>query len=336
MYYGPVMIDLEGKELNQKERDLLKNQSVGGILLFSRNYGGLDSLKALVFELRATAKNPLLIAVDHEGGRVWRFKEGFTKLLPVADYGKTYDRKPKEGLELAYNAGWVMAAELLDCNIDLSLTPILDLDKNISEVIGDRAFHRDPNIVAELAGAFIRGMQDVGMAATGKHFPGHGGCAADSHFAEAIDTRSLETLLAEDILPFAKLSSQLAAIMPAHVIYPAVDSVPAGYSKPWLQDILRQQLQFKGAVISDCLSMKAASMAGDFVLRARMALDAGCDMVILAQQDRDQLLWVLDKLERTTSATSNERLKALAGKFQNEKRKATRPHVENKIREAEK
>lgn len=325
MHYGPVMIDLEGTEISSKEKELLQNPNVGGVLLFSRNYAGLTALKALVAELRALAKNPLLIAVDHEGGRVWRFKEGFTKLPPAADYGKLYARDPKSALNLAYNAGWVMAAELLDCGIDLSLAPVLDLDSGISEVIGDRAFHSDPNILAELAAAFIQGMNKVGMAATGKHFPGHGGCAPDSHFAEAIDTRPLETLLANDMVPFAKLNTVLAAVMPAHVIYSAVDSVPAGYSKRWLQEILRKQLQFNGAIISDCLSMQAASMAGDFVLRARMALDAGCDMVILAQQDRNQLLWVLDKLERTTSIPSNERLQALAGKFQNEQIKMTRP-----------
>lgn len=325
MHYGPVMIDLEGTDISSKEKELLQNQNVGGVLLFTRNYAGLTALKALVAELRALTKNPLLIAVDHEGGRVWRFKEGFTKLPPAADYGKLYSRDPKAALNLAYNAGWVMAAELLDCGIDLSLAPVLDLDSGISEVIGDRAFHSDPNTLTELAGAFIQGMNKVGMAATGKHFPGHGGCAPDSHFAEAIDPRPLETLLANDMIPFAKLNTALAAVMPAHVIYSAVDSVPAGYSLRWLQDILRKQLQFNGAIISDCLSMQAASMAGDFVLRARMALDAGCDMVILAQQDRDQLLWVLDKLERTTSAASNERLAALAGKFQNEQIKVTRP-----------
>lgn len=327
MYYGPVMIDLEGQELTPKERGILENQSVGGLLLFSRNFANRDSLKALVSELRSLAKNPLLIAVDHEGGRVWRFKEGFTKLPPAADYGKLYEKDKESAINLAYNAGWVMAAELLDLGIDLSFAPVLDLGKGISEVIADRAFHRDPNVIAELAGSFIRGMNKVGMAATGKHFPGHGSCVADSHIAEAIDNRSLETLLAEDIVPFAKLSTQLSAVMPAHVIYPAVDSVPAGYSKRWLQDILRKQLQFNGAIISDCLSMKAASMAGDFVLRARMALDSGCDMVILAQQDRDQLLWVLDKLDRTSSTQSIARLQALAGKFQNENRKIPRPAV---------
>jgi beta-N-acetylhexosaminidase len=325
MYYGPVMIDLEGKELNHKERELLKNQSVGGVLLFSRNYAGIDSLKALIAEIRAVAKNPLLIAVDHEGGRIWRFQEDFTKLPAAGYYGNVYERDAKEALNLTYNAGRVMAAELLDCGIDLSLAPILDLNRGISEVIGDRAFHREAAAVSILAESLIRGMNTVGMAATGKHFPGHGGCAPDSHFAPAIDNRPLETLLAEDIVPFAKLNKALAAIMPAHVTYPAVDSVPAGYSKRWLQEILREQLQFKGAIISDCLSMKAAAMPGDFVLRARMAIDAGCDMVILAQQDRDHLQWVLDKLERTNSAVSTQRLKALAGKFLDETRKTARP-----------
>lgn len=326
MYYGPVMMDLEGKEITEKEKALIKNQTVGGILLFSRNYESKHALKDMIAKLRSLAQKPLLIAVDHEGGRIWRFEEGFSKLPAAAQFGKLYDEKGREfACELAQQAGWLMAAELLDCGIDLSFAPVLDLGRGISEVIADRAFHADPNIVAELAGAFIRGMNQVGMSATGKHFPGHGGCAPDSHFAEAIDTRSLETILAEDMLPFEKLGAALGAIMPAHVIYPAVDSVPAGFSHRWLQTILREKLQFKGAIISDCLSMKGASMAGDFVLRARMALDAGCDMVILAQQDRDKLQWFLEKLDKTNSAQASERLNALAGKFQTAALKAKRP-----------
>lgn len=315
MYYGPVMIDLEGVSLSPKERVLLQHAAVGGVLLFKRNYTNIAALKSLVAEIREVAINPVLIAVDHEGGIVWRFKEGFTKLPAAKSFGQLYDNNPSDGLSQAKNAGMIMAKELLQCGIDISFAPVLDLDKAISQVILDRAFHSDPNIVTQLAGAFIEGMNEAGMAATGKHFPGHGGCESDSHLEHAIDSRSLNTLQAEDLLPFQNLSSVLKGVMPAHVIYPDIDSVPAGYSKRWLQDILRMELGFKGAIISDCLSMKGAAIGGDFVVRARMALDAGCDMVILCQQERELVAWVLDKLDRETSEYSNQRLSQMAGDF---------------------
>jgi beta-N-acetylhexosaminidase len=325
MHYGPMMIDLEGTTLAASERELLQHPRVGGVILFTRNYQGIDSLKQLIKEIREAAKKPILISVDHEGGRVWRFKEGFTKLPAAKLYGEMYEQDPAAGLTLARNAGWTMAAELLDCGIDLSLTPVLDLDKGESEIIGDRAFHRDPHIVAKLAKAFIEGMNQVGMSATGKHFPGHGGCALDSHIAQPVDARSLEVLLADDIIPFQILHSSLGAIMPAHITYPAVDSVPAGFSNRWLQEILRNKIGFQGAIISDCLSMKGAAIGGDFVVRARMAIDAGCDMVILAQQDRSVVAWVLDNLGRDANAASEKRLSAMAGKFHSEARKSPKP-----------
>lgn len=315
MHYGPVMLDLEGVSLNAKERVLLQHAAVGGVILFSRNYTHIAALKNLVAEIREVAINPLLIAVDHEGGRVWRFKEGFTKLPPARHYGELYLKDPKEALSAVKEAGVTMASELLRCGIDLSLAPVLDLDLGLNEVIGDRAFGREPNIVIALAEAFILGMQEMGMAATGKHFPGHGGCKSDSHFEQAIDARTLDQLKNLDMQPFQKLGHLLQAIMPAHVIYTDVDTVPAGYSKQWLQTILRQELGFKGAILSDCLSMKGAAIGGDFVVRARMALDAGCDMVILCQQERELVSWVLDKLDRETSKEANERLKKLAGNF---------------------
>ena len=327
MHYGPLMIDLEGIELTSAERGLLQHAAVGGIILFSRNYKDLDTLKSLVADVRRTCQRPLLIAVDHEGGRVWRFHKDFTKLPAARRYRDLYKTNKAEGLELARNAGWVMAAELLDCGIDLSLAPVLDIDKGVSAVIGDRAFSTDPHMVSHLAGAFIEGMNSVGMAATGKHFPGHGGCAPDSHFAEAIDPRTLDQIWEDDLIPFRDLSDKLSAVMPGHVLYPEVDSVPAGYSKIWLQNILRDRLHFTGAVISDCLSMKAAAIGGDFVVRTRMALDAGCDMVILCQQERTLMQWVLDNLDRKTSTFSNQRLSRLAGNFQSVALKAPRPTV---------
>ena len=328
MHYGPIMMDLEGTTISSKEKLLLQHPGVGGVILFTRNYAGLKALAALVEEIRSIAnKKPLLIAVDHEGGRVWRFKEGFTQLPPARHYGEVYKKDPKEALKLAHDAGWVMAAELLEVGIDISLAPVLDLVKGVSAVIGDRGFHSDPGMVTKLAGAFIEGMNQVGMSATGKHFPGHGGCAPDTHFNPAIDERTLQQLLAEDLLPFINLSKMLGGVMPAHVLYPAVDSVPAGFSKTWLQTILREKLNFQGAIISDCLSMKGAAIGGDFVVRTRLALDAGCDMVILCLQERDLMQWLLDKLERSSSEASHKRLSALAGKFQNTARKAPKPSL---------
>ena len=327
MHYGPVMIDLEGLELKPEERALLKHARVGGVILFSRNYQNLDQLRNLVSDIRNTAKKPLLISVDHEGGRVWRFNDGFTKLPPAARYAALYKKNKTKGLELAYNAGWIMASELLECGIDISLAPVLDLNKEVSEVVGDRAFHRDPKIVTALAKSFVDGMNAVGMSATGKHFPGHGSCVLDSHIAKPVDPRTLEEIEGDDLIPFAKLSSRLGAVMPAHVTYPTVDSVPAGFSKIWLQDILRKKLKFKGVILSDCLSMKGAAIGGDFVVRAQMAIDAGCDMVILCQQTRDLVSWVLDNLGREGSLESSQRLAALAGKFQNEARQAEKPSL---------
>ncbi len=322
MQYGPVMIDIEGVELSSVERELLQHPRVGGVIFFTRNYRGIDSLKALVADIRETAnKKPLLLTVDHEGGRVWRFTEGFTKLPPARHYGTLYDQDSSAGIALARNAGWIMAAELLDCGIDFSIAPVLDLGTGISAVVGDRAFHSDPAIVSILAQAFIEGMNTVGMSAIGKHFPGHGGCAPDSHIAQPVDPRSLETLFAEDIIPFKNLSAVLGGIMPAHIVYPAVDTLPAGFSKRWLQDILRKELQFEGVILSDCLSMKGAEI-GDFVDRAEMALGAGCDMVILCQQKRDLVENVLENLGRNATVESSNRLQNLAGKFYNQTRVA--------------
>ncbi|MBP9764629.1 MAG: beta-N-acetylhexosaminidase [Gammaproteobacteria bacterium] len=331
MQYGPVMIDLEGKTLLPSEHALLAHPRVGGVIFFTRNYQDIAQLKALIIDVRAAAQKPLLLAVDHEGGKVWRFNEGFTKLPPAKHYGDLYQQDSGEALKSAHNAGWVMATELLDCGIDFSLAPVLDLEKGMSEVIGDRAFAQDPQVVSELAKAFIQGMNAVGMSATGKHFPGHGGCIPDSHIAKPVDDRTLEALLTDDLIPFTNLSGILGAVMPAHITYPAVDTVPAGFSRRWLQDILRGQLAFKGAIISDCLSMKGAAIGGDFVVRAQMAIDAGCDMVILCQQTRDLVMWFLDNLGRDSTAESSQRLSNMAAQFQNEARKANKPVLANAV-----
>ncbi len=317
-HYGPVMVDLSGIELTTRERILLTHPRLGGVILFAKNYQNLEQLKKLITEIRGAAQKPLLIAVDHEGGRIWQFKEGFTKLPAAKEYGLLYYQDLLKALQLARNAGTVMAAELLDCGIDLSFAPVLDLNKEISEVIGDRAFDRDPIVVTEVAKAFIEGMNIAGMCATGKHFPGHGSSSLDSHIAQPLDPRSIEELLADDLIPFCRLAPFLGAIMPAHITYPAIDNVPAGFSHRWLQDILRKELKFEGAIISDCLSMQGAAIGGDFVIRAQLALDAGCDMVILCQQSVDLITWVLDNLNRDGTKGSNQRLALLAGAFKGE------------------
>jgi beta-N-acetylhexosaminidase len=283
MKLGPVMMDIASVALSPEEHRTLKHPSIGGVLLFSRNYQNRDQLKALIQDIRSI-RDPLLIAVDQEGGRVQRFKEGFTRLPAVSELGIVYDSDPDKALNQAEEMGYTMASELAAVNIDISFAPVLDLDYALSQVIGDRSFHRSPEIVSLLAGAYIRGMNKAGMQATGKHFPGHGAVAEDSHVALPIDTRSLVEIVETDLRPFAALSNQLWGIMPAHVRYTEVDEQTAGFSSIWLQEILRRKIGFQGAIISDDLSMVGASPFGETscLQRAEKALVAGCDMVIVA------------------------------------------------------
>ncbi len=309
------MLDLAGPVLQPEERERLRHPLTGGVILFARNYESPAQLEQLAAEIHALRHPPLLIAVDHEGGRIQRFREGFTPLPPARRLGELFDRHRREALALAEASGYLMAAELRAVGVDFSFAPVLDLDRGLSEVIGDRAYHRDPEAVAALARAVVRGMARAGMAAVGKHFPGHGGCAADSHTSLPVDTRELADIELEDLVPYERLiQAGLPAVMPAHVLYPRIDSLPAGFSRVWLQQILRGRLGFQGAILSDDLSMVGAHVAGaDMRGRARAALAAGCDMVLVCN-DPAGAAEVLDGLGAYDNPVAGLRLVRLHGR----------------------
>jgi len=290
------MVDIAGTQLTDEEKDILSHPLVGGVILFTRNYESREQIENLVGNIKRLRKPSLLVSVDHEGGRVQRFRAGFTELPPVANLGKILDHDPKTAKQLAETTGWLMAIELLAIGVDFSFAPVLDLDRGISTVIGDRSFHGDPQKVTELASSYIAGMHRAGMNSCGKHFPGHGAVVADSHVDFPVDNRSFDEISKEDLTPFARMIHfGLGAIMPAHVIYANVNERPAGFSEFWIQEVLRKRLGFRGAVITDDLSMKAASTVGDFESRARLALEAGCDLALVCN-DRDAALAVIDGL----------------------------------------
>ncbi|ESJ26112.1 beta-hexosaminidase [Cupriavidus sp. HPC(L)] len=293
---GPVVLDVKGKQLDADDARRISHPLTGGVILFSRNFESRAQLVSLTREIRAL-RDDVLICIDHEGGRVQRCKtDGFTHLPAMAKLGELWDRDVLAATRAAVACGYVLAAELRACDIDLSFTPVLDLDYGRSGVIGDRAFHADPRVVAMLANHLTHGLLLAGMANCGKHFPGHGHVEADSHVAVPVDERTLEEILDQDVRPYQWMGMTLASVMPAHVIYPKVDPNPAGFSRYWLQDILRGQLGFEGVIFSDDLSMEGASVAGTVTQGARAALDAGCDMVLICNHPEraDQLLAELD------------------------------------------
>ena len=308
MPIGPLMLDLEGTQLTAEEKEILNHPMVGGLIFFTRNYESAEQIIELTRSIREIVGDDFLISVDHEGGRVQRFRPEFTELPAIASLGKLYQKNQGEALLLARKAGWLMAAEVRAVGIDFSFAPVLDLDYGVSQVIGDRAFHRDPTIVAKLAEAYIKGMRDTGMSSTGKHFPGHGAVEVDSHLGIPIDTRSHEEIWADDILPFAKLIKVgMDAVMPAHIIYENIDKNPAGFSPYWLQEVLRKELKFEGVIFSDDLTMEGASFAGGYTERAEAALTAGCDM-ILACNNRAGAIEILDHLNFQPKSGSAQRL----------------------------
>jgi beta-N-acetylhexosaminidase len=309
---GCLMVDVPGRSLLPEDRDLLEHPLVGGVILFTRNYQDPGQLTELVAAIRALRTPPLLVAVDHEGGRVQRFREGFTRLPPMHRLGREYDMDRKRGRELARLAGWLIGAELRALGIDLAFAPVVDLEYGVSKVIGDRAFHADPEAVAALALALMAGLREAGMSATAKHFPGHGAVTADSHVALPVDRREYADL-AGDLTPYRQLiANGLPSVMLAHVVYPAVDALPASLSRRWVGGILRGELDFQGAVFTDDLSMAGAAAFGGIVARARLALAAGSDMLLVCN-DRAAVQECLSAPELKPEPVSQLRLARLHG-----------------------
>ncbi len=314
MGIGPVMLDVVGTVLTTEDMTRLRHPLTGGVILFTRNFESTRQLTELTTAIHSVRNPPLLIAVDHEGGRVQRFREGFTRIPPMRELGNIWDQHPKRAKHLAQQVGFVLATELRACGIDFSFTPVLDVDYAISGVIGDRAFHADPQAISELAHNLFTGLKRAGMQAVGKHFPGHGYVRADSHLETPQDDRELADIEMSDLIPFSQMVNfGLTAIMPAHVIYSKVDKYPAGYSGIWLKDILRGVLGFEGCIFSDDLSMEGATGAGGVVQRAESALHAGCDMVLICNNpaDADELL---AGLKWEMPAASRARLVHMRGK----------------------
>lgn len=310
-FLGPVMLGVTGLELTPEDRERLLHPAAGGVILFTRNYQDPEQLGALIASIRSLRSPELLIAVDHEGGQVQRFRDGFTVLPPMHRIGEIFNYDPVRGQELAHDAGWVLAQELRKAGLDFSFAPVLDRDIGISEVIGDRAFHDRADVIVMLAGQFLDGLEEGGMSGVGKHFPGHGYVAADSHTDLPIDPRPFSQIEAEDLAAFVPLLPRLGGIMPAHVVYPEIDSRPAGFSGIWLHDLLRERYGFSGAIFSDDLGMAGAGVAGTPAERAHAALYAGCDMALICNDfsARDEILQTFEG--REPDPESQRRLEAM-------------------------
>jgi beta-N-acetylhexosaminidase len=308
MSLGPLMVDIAGCDLSADDVRILTHPLVGSVILFARNYADVRQITELTTSIRALRTPHLLIAVDQEGGRVQRFRDGFTRLPAVRLLGRAYDEDRRDGLALAQSVGWLMASELRAVGVDFSFAPCVDLDYGVSEIIGDRAFHSDPDAVAALAVATLTGMREAGMAAVAKHFPGHGAVVADSHVALPVDRRAFADM-EPDIRPYRPLiDNNLAAVMAAHVVFPAVDTLPASLSRRWISEVLRSELKFHGCVFADDLSMAGAAAFGDVLARAELALAAGCDVLPICN-DRHSVELVLGRFRAEVgSAASQARL----------------------------
>ncbi len=311
---GPVMLDLEGVDVSLSEVRKLQHPGTGGVILFSRNYTEPEQVEELIKEIRSIRRGNILIAVDQEGGRVQRFLDGFTRLPPACRYAQIDPSICTDALHLAEASAWLMATELRSIDVDFSFAPVLDVDCGISSIIGDRSFSSDAETVSQFATAFRNGMNRAGMAAVGKHFPGHGGVAADSHLALPVDDRKAALILKNDLLPFKRLIEDgLEAVMPAHVVYSALDACPAGFSEFWIKQVLRKRLGFEGAIFSDDLSMAGAEYAGGYLGRAELALGAGCDMILVCNQP-DEAEQLLDQIRGDRPDLIQRRLVNMLGR----------------------
>lgn len=312
---GPLMVDVEGLTLSPEDRQLLQQPLVGGVIIFKRNYQSRQQLVTLIEQIRECQPG-VLIAVDQEGGRVQRLQDdGFTRIPPMQKLGDQYQQEPDNALVWAKQLGWLMASEVLCLGIDFSFAPVLDVDFDLSSIIGDRSFSKQTEVVVAVAAEFMAGMHEAGMATTGKHYPGHGAVVEDSHLTLPVDSRAWAEIEARDLKPFVELQGQLDAVMPAHIIFDQVDPSPVGFSKLWLQTILRQQQSFDGVIFSDDLSMEGAVVAGGYVDRAKVALAAGCDMVLVCNNRRGAIE-VLDYLIKVdySNGESQQRLAQMAAK----------------------
>lgn len=311
MTLGPIMADVAGLSLTEEDREVLAHPLVGGVILFARNYSDPEQLRALCTELLAIKTPRLLIAVDHEGGRVQRFRVGFTRIPAMGTLSRVHDESPRKAFDEARAHGETIGRELAGFGIDLCFAPVLDRDCGVSTVIGDRAFSTDPQVIIALARAFRAGLNSVGLKATGKHFPGHGAVAADSHLELPVDRRSYADITARDLVPFkALVEDGIESLMMAHVRYSAHDEIPASFSRKWIHGLLRRDWQYNGAVFCDDLCMKGAVVIGDIVARAEAALAAGCDMLPVCNE-RAEVVKLLDALPVKQRRLSSARLKAL-------------------------
>lgn len=307
---GPILIGVPGTSLDERDREYLSHPAVGGVVLFARNFENLEQLEDLVSAIRSIRDPRLLVCIDQEGGRVQRLQQGFTRLPPLGILGHLFGSDQEKARDMAYRHGRVMATEMLAWGIDLSFAPVLDLNRG-SSVIGDRAFSHDPDVVCDLGRAYLAGMHDSGMKTTGKHFPGHGSIRADSHISDVCDPRSLDQISRSDLRPFRELAADLDALMIAHVVYPEIDQLPAGYSRTWLQHVLRSDLGYRGVILSDDLGMHAAKSVGGLADRTRRCLDAGCDLVLVCQPE--DVIMLLDDWQEPI-ADSTEAVGRLYGR----------------------
>lgn len=311
---GPLIIDVAGCSLTAEDVEVLGHPLVGGVILFTRNFKTSRQVTELTGHIHGMREPRLLVLIDQEGGPVQRFRDGFTHLPAAVQFGRYYDHDPAQALKLTQDAGWLLATELAAVGVDHSFTPVLDCEVRGSKVLKDRTYHRDVQVIAELAHRLMKGLQEGGMQATGKHFPGHGGVRGDSHTELPVDTRAYEDIYAHGILPFERMIHYgLSGIMPAHVVYEQVDSSPAGFSRIWLREILRTQLEFNGVIFSDDISMAGAHAAGGYTERTEAALEAGCD-VVLACNNRAGVVAILEQLQYSPNPVLHSRLAHMRGR----------------------